>query len=113
MTNKTSALVIVAVLVAVQLFDVAIHVGTGQAEPVRILSNVIIGLWALWSVLGTATAKSGLIAIIAYLGLNAIFVAMHGFTNPDQGGAVRMMLFVLVGVSALLAFWLRTKVRQD
>ncbi len=96
MPNNRVALGIVFTLVVVQIIDIAIHVGTGQAEPIRILSNIVLGLWALWSVFGTPIARMGLVAIALYLVLNATFIAMHGLTNPDQGGALRVTLFVLV-----------------
>jgi len=111
--NRNVVLGILAALVAVQLFDIAIHVSTGQAEAIRILSNVILGLWALLSVFGNASAKAGIIAIGIYVALNAVFIAMNGITNPDQDGALRITLFVLVGLSVALALWLRAKTRRD
>ena len=103
---------ILAALIAVQLFDVAVHVSIGQAEPIRIVSNIILGLWALWSVFGTADSKTGIVAIASYLVLNFIFVALHGVTNPDQGGALRVALFVLVGLSTALSIWLQANTRR-
>ncbi len=100
-------------LVAVQLFDIAIHVGTGQVEPVRILSNVIIGSWAIWGFFSKTAALSGLIAIVFYVGLNGWFVAIHGITNPDQGGALRITLFFLFGLSTAIALWTRAIVDRD
>ena len=113
MTNRKAVLAIILSLIAVQLIDIAIHVVTGQAEPIRLLSNGILGLWALGCLAGKTTAKTGLIAIALYLGLNGVFLAMNGITNPQQGGAVRLPLFVLVGVSTLLALWLRAKANRD
>lgn len=113
MTNEKFARGLVVSLVVIQLIDIAIHVGTGQVEPVRILSNLIIGSWAIWGLFTKTAALSGLIAILLYLGLNGWFVAMHGITNPDQGGALRVTLFVLVGLSTAMALWIRAKVDRD
>ncbi|WP_165784318.1 hypothetical protein [Zhengella mangrovi] len=54
-----------------------------------------------------------MIAIILYLDLNGWFVAINGITNPEQGGALRLTLFVLVGLSSVLALWLRAKAGRD
>ena len=113
MTNSKAVRGLVISLVAVQLFDIAIHIGTSQVEPVRILSNGIIGIWAIWSLFNKAVATSALVAILLYLGLNMWFLAMHGISNPDQGGALRVTLFVLVGLSTATALWLRTKINRD
>ncbi|MDX5384466.1 MAG: hypothetical protein LPJ92_15645 [Rhodobacterales bacterium] len=100
---------LVITLIAIQLFDVAIHVGTDQVEPVRILSNAVVGLWAVWCLFSRAAAKAGIAAILVYLGLNGWFLAMHGLRNPDQGDALRITLFVLVGASTAIALWLRAR----
>lgn len=100
-------------LIALQLFDIAIHVGTGQAEAIRILSNVILGVWALWSLFGKTTHREGIVPIVAYLSLNGWFLASNGITNPEQDGALRITLFVLVCVSATLAVWLRVQANRN
>ena len=41
--------VIFALLLIVQLLDMAVHVFTNQAEPTRIASNLILGLGALFA----------------------------------------------------------------
>ena len=113
MTNGKFARGLVISLVAIQLIDIAIHVGTGQVGLVRILSNLIIGSWAIWGLFTKTAALSGLIVILLYLGLNGWFLAMHGITNPDQGGALRITLFVLVWLSTAIALWIRAKAGRD
>lgn len=93
-------------IVVIQLIDIAIHVATGQAESIRILSNVIIAGWAIWSLIGNARVSSvGIAAVIAYLGLNLAFLAMNGLTNPAQGNAPRVTLFILVALTTVSSLW--------
>lgn len=42
-TSGKAGLLLGLGVVVIQLIDVAVHVATGQAELIRILSNVIIG----------------------------------------------------------------------
>jgi len=105
-TSGKAGLLLGLGVVVIQLIDVAVHVATGQAELIRILSNVIIGGWAVWSLSGVARVRgAGLAAVAAYLGLNLAFLAMNGLTNPAQGDAPRVTLFVLVGLTTALALW--------
>ncbi|NNE53100.1 MAG: hypothetical protein HKN30_11950 [Sulfitobacter sp.] len=113
MTNSNAVMGLVAALVAVQLFDIAIHVGTGQAEPLRLLSNGVLGIWALWISLGRETGGVGLLAIALYLALHGIYIALHGVTNPVQGGALRVPLLALVGLSTVLGLWLNARAGRD
>lgn len=90
----------------VQVFDVAIHVASGQVEALRISSNTIILLWLIATSAREVQGRRVLIAalaIVAYLGLNGIFLALEGFTNASQGGAPRTMLFLLVSTTFLLS----------
>lgn len=84
-------------LALVQLFDILIHAATDQIEPVRVTSNVVILLWigleAAGRVRGRVLPSA---AIGVYILLNGVFLATEGFTNTQQGGAVRWMLFLLV-----------------
>ncbi|MDQ2092463.1 hypothetical protein [Marimonas arenosa] len=113
MKRKNPVLGLVAALLSVQLFDIIIHVATDQVEPIRIASNALLGLWAIGTVFSLVPAKAATIAITLYLILNGWFVALHGVTNQDQGGAVRVTLFVLVGLSTALALWLKNKSHED
>ncbi|MEO1399419.1 MAG: hypothetical protein AAFU56_11225, partial [Pseudomonadota bacterium] len=47
---------------------------------------------------------AGLVAIAAYLALNAWFLFQNGLTNPEMGDALRTPLFILVGLSAVLSW---------
>lgn len=109
MAKASGILGITLGLLAVQAFDIAIHVGTGQVEPIRILSNAVLGLWAVWCWVGRPPTRAGLVAVALYLGLNAVFLARNGLTNPHQADAPRVTLFVLVAISTALALWLKTR----
>ncbi|MEO0643274.1 MAG: hypothetical protein AAFY47_07650 [Pseudomonadota bacterium] len=99
-----------ALLVAVQILDIAIHLVADQMEPIRIASNtvaVVGGMIALWlrSCAGLALAAAAAI----YLALNLVFLANAGLINPVTG-TPRILLFVLVLASLALVGWLRQRV---
>ena len=82
-----------------QVFDIAIHATTDQLEFLRVSSNAIVLLWLAVSASEWRNAKGVMTAISAvgaYLILNLIFLAREGFTNPEQGGGLRVMLLLLV-----------------
>ena len=106
MPTRSTVLMIIGVIVAIQLFDIWVHVATGQAEPLCILSNLLLGGWAVACVAAMSPRSFGHYAVLGYLGLNIAFLAIHGLTNPEQGDALRVPLFVFVGSSAFLALWL-------
>jgi hypothetical protein len=91
----------VAVLGLLQVFDVVVHAATDQIEPLRVAANVVIAGWAV--VAAVRRARAGRLAVPAALGayllLNAVFVALECVANPDQGGAVRWMLFALIAAT--------------
>ncbi len=98
-------------LILVQLFDAVIHIATDQLEPIRITANVIIIVWIIAALTGWIQDRfrsSSLAAIGVYLLLNLVFLAQNGLTNPEQGGALRTTLFLLVfltvALSALFTF---------
>jgi hypothetical protein len=76
---------------------------TDQIEPLRVVANVLIAGWAV--VAAVRRAPAGRLAVPAALGayllLNAVFVALEGVTNPDQGDAVRWMLFALIAATTV------------
>lgn len=43
--------------------------------------------------------------IAAYLLLNLVFLALNGLTNPEQGGTLRVTLFMLVFITVMLSAW--------
>lgn len=94
-------------LVLVQLADVALHVATGQFEPMRVVASLVLAAWALMAAKAKIAAGWGALAV--YLGLNALFLLQNGFTNPEQGGALRITLFVLVLVSTGLTVLIQRK----
>jgi hypothetical protein len=108
--RKTVMFRVLAIGIAlVQIFDIIIHVATNQLEAVRVTSNVIILLWLLLMTSGKLNTKflqTAIAAIGAYLLLNVIFLAVEGVTNVEQGGGLRVVLFLLVFLTVTLSFLL-------
>jgi hypothetical protein len=108
--RKTVMFRVLAIGIAlVQVFDIIIHVATNQLEAVRVTSNVIILLWLLLMTSGKLNTKflqTAIAAIGAYLLLNVIFLAVEGVTNVEQGGGLRVVLFLLVFLTVTLSFLL-------
>jgi hypothetical protein len=97
---------IIVLLVGLQLFDVVIHAATDQLETLRVASNVIILAWLIVVISGRINARAvqaAAGAIGAYLGLNVLFLALEGVTNPNQGGELRVTLFLLVFLTVVLS----------
>ncbi len=99
-----------------QFFDIIIHATTDQLEPLRVSSNIVVLLWlaiVAYGKLGTKLPPIAIGSIGAYLVLNVVFLLLEGFTNPEQGGALRSLLFLLVlltlALSSLLAIFRRNK----
>lgn len=93
----------------IQLFDIIIHVVTNQIKPLRVSSNLIVLLWLAVVTSGRINAKfmqAAVGSIGAYLVLNLIFLALEGVTNPNQGGALRVALFLFVFLTVGLSSWL-------
>ena len=106
--NTSWSLRVLGVVIAiVQVFDIFIHVATNQAEPIRITSNIIILLWLttvfILSTFNTNFLKMAIGSIVAYLVLNIIFLMLEGVTNAEQGGELRVTLFVLVLLTVTLS----------
>lgn len=106
------------VIILIQLFDIIIHVSGNQAEPIRIASNVVIIVWIVSTLAGWLKERFRHISIAAigtYLILNLVFLAQNGLTNPEQGGALRVMLFVLVFLTVTVSalFTSRTSTSGD
>ena len=101
-----------SILIAlVQLFDIVIHVGTNQIEPIRIVSNMFIFVWLGIIISGRLNHIAWRIAggfVGAYVLMNALFLVEEGLINPTNG-QFRTMLFVLVGVTVSLSIWLTRK----
>ena len=92
-----------------QVLDIAVHAATDQLEILRVSSNGVILLWLAVVVFGKFKSKVPAIGAIGmYLLLNLIFLAREGVTNPEQGGGLRVALFLFVilttALSTLLAF---------
>ncbi|MBI1401148.1 hypothetical protein [Hyphomonas sp.] len=108
---KSNRLLPSALLIAVQVIDVLVHFLVDQTEPMRIASNTIVLLAALWSLSGAAHSRAAIaLAGTAYLGLNAFFLFQNGLINPATN-AMRIPLFGFVGASLLLIAWLEKRIR--
>ncbi|MFZ4814436.1 MAG: hypothetical protein ACOYL5_07875, partial [Phototrophicaceae bacterium] len=104
----TSSIMLTGIAVGValiQAFDILIHAATDQLEPIRVTSNILILLWLVLLASGRFNTRgviTALGAIGVYLTLNVVFLAVNGVTNPEQGGELRVMLFVLVFLTVTL-----------
>lgn len=94
-----------ALLVALQVLDVLVHVATGQFEPLRVTGNVIISAGAAAAAVSSSLRIGAALAGAVYLGLNVVFVGQHGMVNPATE-AVRFPLFGFVLGSLVLLAWL-------
>ena len=111
--QKTQIYVLIAMLALVQVVDIVVHVASDMIEPIRILASLLIFLWLGIVVSGRLNHIASRVATLfvgGYIVLNMIFVAMEGFTNPDNGGQFRTVLFILVGVTVALSAWLTHKI---
>ena len=104
--NSTASKITGIVIAIVQVFDILIHAATDQLEFLRVTANIVILIWLAILFFGrqrqvSKAASAGAIGL--YLLLNLIFLLQAGFTNPDQGGAPRTMLFILVFLTIVLS----------
>jgi hypothetical protein len=93
-------------IVIVQLIDILLHAATHQLELLRVSSNLVILLWLAITASGRLNTQfrlSALVSIAAYLVLNLVFMGLFGVTNPEQGGAFRVSLFVLIIITVVLS----------
>ncbi len=102
-------------IAVIQLTDIIIHAASNQLEIIRVSSNLIILLWLMVFMLNWYKTKFLQISISSiglYVILNFIFLAREGLINPEQGGSLRITLFLLmfltVTLSALM-FYLHNK----
>ena len=98
-------------IAVIQLTDIIIHAASNQLEIIRVSSNLIILLWLMVFMLNWYKTKFPQISISSiglYVILNFIFLAREGLTNPEQGGSLRITLFLLmfltVTLSALMSY---------
>ena len=103
-------------IVLLQLFDIFIHAVTDQLEILRVTSNIIVLVWLTITAAGKFNGKFLQIAmgsVGAYLILNIIFLAFEGVRNMEQGGELRVTLFLLIFLTtALSALLIYIKGRQ-
>lgn len=90
----------------IQLGDIVIHAATDQLEIIRVTSNLVILLWLAVVILNWYKTKFLQISVGSiglYVILNFIFLAQEGLTNPEQGGNLRIVLFLLVFLTVTLS----------
>jgi hypothetical protein len=86
----------------IQLIDIILHAATNQLEIIRVSANLIMILWLAVVMSGKSNTKSvALSSIGAYLLLNFIFLAREGLTNVEQGGGLRVALFLLMFLTVI------------
>lgn len=87
-----------ALVIAVQLFDFAIHAATNQLEPLRVTANLIVLVLLGLAIAGQValTWQIGGAAMTGYLLLNILFLILNGMLN---NGAPRTLLFLLVALT--------------
>jgi hypothetical protein len=93
-------------IAVIQLADIIIHAATNQLEIIRVSSNLIILLWLAVVILNRYKMKFLQISIGSiglYVILNYIFLAREGLTNPEQGGSLRITLFLLIFLTVTLS----------
>lgn len=109
-TPKTRVLQILGLGIAgIQVFDLIIHAVTNQLEILRVASNLIILVWLAIMASGRFHTTSLLVAvssISAYAVLNVMFLAREGVTNVEQGGELRVTLFLLMFLTLTLSMLL-------
>ena len=113
--NSTASKIIGIVIAIVQVFDILIHAATDQLEFLRVTANIVILVWLAILFFGKLrqVAKATSAGVLGlYILLNLIFLFQAGFTNPEQGGAPRTMLFILVILTSLLSILLVFKPPQ-
>ena len=96
-------------IAVIQLADIIIHAATNQLEIIRVSSNLIILLWLMVFMLNWYKTKFLQISISSiglYVILNFIFLAREGLTNSEQGGSLRITLFLLVFLTVTLSAWM-------
>ena len=103
----TRVLLPLLLLGGLQALDILLHALTGGVEPVRLASNIIIGLGAIAAVFAPPQRAVALLFSggVIYLVLNLAFLVQHGLVNPATD-AFRSPLFGFVAGSLLLAAWL-------
>ncbi|MEO1564199.1 MAG: hypothetical protein AAFR98_12245 [Pseudomonadota bacterium] len=95
-------------VIAVQVFDIGLHVAVNEVEPLRVLSNLVLIAGASFGALAQQNWRPVIwTAALAYVILNLAFVAIYGLVNPETG-INRAPLFVFMAVS----LWLTYRVEQ-
>lgn len=105
--NTTTMLKILGIGIAVvQVLDIIIHAATNQLEILRVSSNIIVLLWLAMVASGRLNMQflvTAFSTIGLYLLLNLIFLAHEGIINVEQGGGLRVALFLLVLLTSILS----------
>ena len=118
LTKDRKILLLAVFAILLQLFDIFIHVATGQPEPIRILANSIMIIWLAALMFGQQRLRETpfvITAVSLYAVLNLIFLLREGLVNGETG-ELRIVLFLLVGLTLTIAtaiFTSRPKVASN
>jgi len=107
--NRGQSITLLGVLIiAIQLFDIAVHILTNQVELIRIASNVLIMFWvsAPRFLSFSFSRKTSFAVLFVYLLLNLIFLFNNGLWN---NGSPRIVFFMLITFTSLLSVLLIKK----
>jgi len=107
--NRNESIAFIGVLIIiVQLFDVAVHILSGQVEPIRIASNMLVMFWVSFAtfLLYPFSQKISFAVLLIYFLLNLIFLLNNGLLN---NGNPRVVFFILIALTLLLSVLLIKK----
>ena len=102
-SKKNKVLILDAIIIFIQLFDIAVHLLTNQVEPIRIISSVIIIILVLSKVFSSIPLNQtlGYVAVVIYIILNTVFIVQESAWT--QNGDFRIVFFLLVISTSLLS----------
>lgn len=91
----TSNLILPIIITLIQIFDLAIHLLTGQIEIIRIVSNLVIFGLVYLLYTNIIIGKKAFWGLAAYLLLNIYFILENGYVNPNTN-SLRLPLLVFL-----------------
>ena len=84
-------------IASIQIIDIAVHVITGQIEPIRIIASLLLLVWLF----AMKNKRYDYGVVILYVFLNSLFLFQNGILND---GSPRVFFLVAV-ISTLLLSW--------
>tara|TARA_B100001105_G_scaffold253641_1_gene247601 strand:+ start:324 stop:638 length:315 start_codon:yes stop_codon:yes gene_type:complete len=95
--DRTSWLIYLTLFV--NIFDIVIHVGSGQPEFLRITSNILIAITAILLILRISYTVLFALALTLYIALNTLFIIVNG--GIGLLGALLITVTVFSGIMIL------------